>query len=63
MLLLERKPGESLVITSSAGEHIEILIREKSHGRSIHIGIDAPRSVTVDRKEVYLRKLAEGAKK
>jgi carbon storage regulator CsrA len=63
MLLLERKPGESLVIIASNGETIEVLIREKSRGNSIHLGIDAPRSVTIDRKEVHLRKLVEGSHK
>lgn len=63
MLLLERKPGESLIIIASNGETIEVLIREKSRGRSIHLGFNAPRSVIIDRMEVHLRKQAEGSHK
>ena len=61
MLILARKPGENLIITTASGEEIKISVRRKSRGEQIHLGIDAPRSVTVDREEVHLRKLAEGS--
>jgi carbon storage regulator len=61
MLILARKPGERLILTTSTGEVIKISVRRKSHGEQIQLGIDAPRSVTVDREEVHLRKLAEGS--
>jgi len=54
MLILTRKPGETICI----GDEIQITILGVS-GHQIRIGIDAPRDVPVDRKEVYLRKQAE----
>lgn len=48
MLVLTRKVGEGLVI----GENIEIVIVE-AHGDSVRIGINAPRSVGVWRKELW----------
>ncbi len=48
MLILTRKLGESIVIDNNIT--IKIL---KSQGNQIHIGIDAPRSVTIHRQEVY----------
>ncbi|WP_029166082.1 carbon storage regulator CsrA [Aminiphilus circumscriptus] len=48
MLVLTRKVGEGLVI----GEDIEIVIVE-TRGDSVRIGISAPRSVGVWRKELW----------
>lgn len=48
MLILNRKQGESLIID----DKIEIKIMEVSEGK-IKIGIEAPKSVKVFRKEVY----------
>lgn len=48
MLILSRKPGESVII----GENIHIKILEVK-GESVKIGIDAPRQTTVHRQEVY----------
>lgn len=48
MLILNRKQGESLIID----DKIEIKILEVSEGK-IKIGIEAPKSVKVFRKEVY----------
>ncbi|MDY2790695.1 MAG: carbon storage regulator CsrA [Lachnospiraceae bacterium] len=50
MLALSRKVGESLVI----GNNVEITILEVK-GEQIKIGIDAPKSVPVYRKELYLQ--------
>lgn len=47
MLVLKRKAGESLVIA----DNIEIKIIEVVDGR-VKIGIEAPKSVSVMRKEV-----------
>lgn len=63
MLILERKPGESVIITTEKGEVIKVHISKKSRGSSVVVGVDAPRSITIDREEVHLRKLAEGEKK
>lgn len=48
MLILSRKPGESVVI----GENIHIRILE-IRGESVKIGIEAPRDTAVHRREVY----------
>lgn len=48
MLLLNRKKGERLII----GDNIEITVMEVQ-GESVKLGISAPRSVSVYRKEIY----------
>ncbi|MEN6348136.1 MAG: carbon storage regulator CsrA [Syntrophomonas sp.] len=48
MLLLNRKKGEKLII----GDNIEITVMEVQ-GESVKLGISAPRSVSVYRKEIY----------
>lgn len=48
MLVLSRKANESIMI----GDFIEVKIVEVN-GRSIKLGIEAPRDVAVHRKEVY----------
>jgi len=50
LLALSRKKGESLIINNN----IEITILEIK-GDQIKIGIDAPKSVPIYRKEVYLQ--------
>ena len=54
MLVLTRKVGESIVI----GEDIEVTVLEV-RGEQVKLGIRAPRSVAVHRKEVYLAIQAE----
>lgn len=49
MLVLTRKKGQKLVI----GDNIEIVIIE-SDFNNVKIGVNAPKSVTVYREEVYL---------
>ena len=48
MLVLTRRPGESIVI----GQDIIITVIEIKGGQ-VRIGIDAPRSVDVYREEIY----------
>ena len=48
MLALSRKQGESVVI----GNNIEITVLE-AKGDQVKIGISAPKSVPVYRKEIY----------
>ncbi len=55
MLILNRKEGQSIVITTEAGEEIELSILEIK-GKYAKVGIQAPATVTVDRKEVSERK-------
>ncbi len=50
MLVLTRKPGESIVIGEN-GEEIEIKILAVERD-AIRLGIDAPRSLPVYRKEI-----------
>lgn len=51
MLILTRRPTESLVI----GDDIRISIIAVN-GNQVRIGIAAPRDVAVDREEIYERK-------
>ncbi len=48
MLVLSRKAGESLVI----GSDVVVTVLEV-RGDLVRIGIDAPRSVSVNRKEIH----------
>jgi len=48
MLVLSRKKGQSIII----GNDIEISVID-IQGEQVRIGINAPRTVTVYRKEVY----------
>lgn len=57
MLILNRKPGESIIID----DDIEIKILESSDGR-VKIGIDAPKEITILREEIY-REVEEENKK
>ena len=49
MLVLTRKPKESLII----GDDIEVTVLSVI-GEKVRLGIDAPRAVPVYRKEIYL---------
>jgi len=54
MLVLTRHAGEQIVI---AGEIVVTVVAIE--GSKIRIGIEAPKSVRVDRKEVHNRRVAE----
>ncbi|MEN0013334.1 MAG: carbon storage regulator CsrA [Solirubrobacteraceae bacterium] len=56
MLVLTRKPGEAIVI----GDDVEIEIVAIGGGK-VRVGITAPRSTTVHRKEVYVELQAQEA--
>jgi carbon storage regulator len=48
MLVLTRKLGQSIVI----GDEVEVVVLEV-RGEQVRIGIRAPKTVTVHRKEIY----------
>jgi carbon storage regulator len=49
MLVLTRKENESIMI----GDNIEVKILDVRENQ-VRVGVDAPREVTVHRKEIYL---------
>lgn len=57
MLILNRKIGESIIL----GENIEVKILDIQDGK-IKIGIDAPRDISILRKEVYDAVIEENKK-
>ena len=60
MLILTRRPGEALVMTTQAGEEIKVVVIDKS-GAQVRMGVIANHAVTVDREEIHLRKKREKA--
>ncbi|VAX20770.1 Carbon storage regulator [hydrothermal vent metagenome] len=50
MLVLTRKPGESVTI----GDDIKITVIDVK-GRQVRIGISAPREMTIHREEIYAK--------
>ena len=54
MLVLTRKVGESIQI----GDDIRMTVLS-AQGQNVKIGVQAPRSVTVHRKEIYERIVEE----
>lgn len=48
MLVLTRKPGESIVI----GNEVAVTVVEIRNGQ-VRLGIEAPRSIEVHRQEIY----------
>jgi len=50
MLVLTRKPGESVTI----GDQIKLTVIDIK-GRQVRLGIEAPRNMTIHREEVYAR--------
>lgn len=51
MLVLIRKPDESVVITTESGEEIVVSVLSIS-GQQVRLGFDADESVVIDRAEL-----------
>lgn len=58
MLILTRRPGESIRI----GDNIEIMVVDNDRGGA-RIGVKAPRDIPVHREEIYQRIQKEKAAK
>lgn len=58
MLILTRRPNETLVFRTASGELIKATVLGV-HANQVRIGVDAPKSVSVDREEIFLKKQAE----
>jgi len=56
VLILHRREGETVWITASNGEQIEVTVAEVRGGRA-RLGFHAPESVVIDRGEVHAEKL------
>jgi carbon storage regulator CsrA len=52
MLVLKRKPGESIEIQIDGMEPIEIAILRVDHRDNVCVGVRAPREVVVHRQEI-----------
>ena len=55
MLVVSRKPDEAIVI----GGEIRVIV-VSIRGERVRVGVEAPREVTVDREEIYARKIRTG---
>jgi len=51
MLILTRRPGETLIIETPAGERIEVTVLEVK-GNQVKIGTDAPNEIAIVREEL-----------
>ena len=60
MLVLTRRVGETVQLTTAAGEVIEVVVTQTHKGRAV-LGFVAPASVTIWRREVADRMAAERA--
>jgi len=54
MLILPRRPGESLILDLPGGEQITVTVLEVK-GNQVRIGTDAPGDVTIVREELLVQ--------
>ena len=54
MLILTRRPGETIIIETPTGEKITVAVLGVK-GNQIRIGMDAPKDVTILREELVDR--------
>lgn len=60
MLVLSRRPREELVIHTDTGFKVTVVVLGII-GNQVRFGIDAPKEVHIDRREVWDRKQLEKA--
>lgn len=60
-LLMDRKAGEEITIIDSAGVKISIFVKDILSPKTVRIGVGAPNSVTINRREVHDAKVRDGA--
>jgi carbon storage regulator len=56
MLVLTRREGETIVI----GDDIRITVNDV-HGDRVRLGVQAPKTILIDRAEVHVRRLSSRA--
>jgi carbon storage regulator len=49
MLVLSRKPNESIIIDG----HIKVIVLRVDSGNAVRLGVEAPLDIRVMRKEIY----------
>jgi len=59
MLILTRRPGETLIIETPAGERFTVTVLEVK-GNQVRIGTAAPDNISIVRQELLERLPAEG---
>lgn len=62
MLVLSRKRGQKIIVTTREGDLIEIEFVDWN-GNYGRIGITAPECITVDREEVHIDKIHNRSRK
>ena len=62
MLILRRRINQSIMIQNGRDKPIEIMVTSIKDG-GVGLGIDAPKSVIVDRKEVFIERLRAAGRK
>lgn len=60
MLILTRRPGETIVIETPSGEKVDVTVLQ-NNGPQVRLGVTAPKATTIDRQEIYQRKKAEAS--
>jgi carbon storage regulator len=52
MLVLTRKPGETIVLKLPTGEVVQVVVINIDHSR-VRVGVEAPKDVVILRGELY----------
>ena len=60
MLILTRRPGESIIVELPTGEQIQVVVLGVK-GNQVRIGTEAPKNIAVHREEIAQRIMEEVA--